>query len=83
MVITKMYKLEPMKQVTYTIKRHWDGLIQWKTSRINNGLLEELDSAVQAPTRQAHEYKLKYFKTIAYLITSNMYFSNMNKVCTR
>ena len=61
-------KLEPIKQVAYTIKRHWDGVIRWKTSQINNGILEGLNSIIQAAKRKARGYKLKHFKTIAYLM---------------
>lgn len=39
-------KLESIKQAAYTIKRHWDGVIRWKDSQINNGILEGLNSVV-------------------------------------
>lgn len=74
-------KLEPIKQVAYTIKRHWDGVIRWKTSQINNGILEGLNSIIQAAKRKARGYKLKHFKTIAYLITGKLDFSKVNKAC--
>lgn len=74
-------KLEPMKQVAYMIKRHWDGVIRWKSSQINNGILEGLNSVVQAAKRKARGYKLKHFKTIAYLLTGKMDFSRVNPAC--
>jgi transposase len=74
-------KLEPIKQVAYTIKRHWDGVIRWKISQINNGILEGLNSIIQAAKRKARGYKLKHFKTIAYLITGKLDFSKVNKAC--
>src|SRR5208283_5388592 len=45
-------KLSPMQQVAKTIKKHWDGILQWKTSQINNGILEGLNSVVQAAKRK-------------------------------
>jgi transposase len=34
------------------IKRHWDGIVSWKKSQINNGILEGLNSALQAAKRK-------------------------------
>ena len=59
-------RLEPIKQAAATIKKHWDGILQWKTSQINNGILEGLNSVVQAAKRKARGYKFKHFKTIVY-----------------
>lgn len=74
-------QLEPMKKVAKTIKKHWDGIIQWKKSQINNGILEGLNSVVQAAKRRARGYKFKHFKTIVYLITGGLDFSKVNPAC--
>lgn len=74
-------RLEPMKKVAKTIKKHWDGVLQWKKSQINNGLLEGLNSVVQAAKRKARGYKFKHFKTIVYLITGGLDFSKVNSAC--
>ena len=71
-------RLEPMKKVAKTIKNHWDGIIQWKQSQINNGILEGLNSVVQAAKRRARGYKFKHFRTIVYLITGGLDFSKVN-----
>ena len=39
-------RIEPIKQAAYTIKNHWDGVLQWKKSLIDNGLLEGLNSVL-------------------------------------
>ena len=31
-------RLDPIIKVAQTIKRHWDGILQWKESQINNGI---------------------------------------------
>ena len=33
-------RLEPIKEAAYTIKRHWNGVLQWFHSGVNNGILE-------------------------------------------
>lgn len=73
--------LEPMKKVAETIVRHWDGIVRWKQSQINNGILEGLNSVIQAAKRKARGYKPKHFATIAYLITGKLNFSDINPNC--
>jgi len=73
--------LEPMVKVAATIKKHWDGIVQWKKSQINNGILEGLNSVVQAAKRKARGYKVKHFKTIVYLITARLDFNKLNPAC--
>jgi len=46
-------QLVPIKEVAKTIKSHWEGIIAWKTSQINNGILEGLNSLIQAARRRA------------------------------
>jgi transposase len=74
-------QLSPMEKVAKTIMNHWDGIVQWKTSQINNGILEGLNSIVQAAKRKARGYKAKHFKTIVYLITGGLDFSKLNPAC--
>lgn len=74
-------KLEPMIKAAKTIKNHWNGIIRWKISTINNGILEGLNSALQAAKRKARGYGKKHFQTIAYLITGKLDFSVVNKYC--
>lgn len=73
-------KLEPMKEAARTIKNHWDGVIRWKSSLINNGILEGLNSLIQAAKAKARGFTtLKNFKIIAYLITGKLNFGLVNK----
>lgn len=71
-------RLEPIKAVAKTIKRHWYGIQNWKKSQINNGILEGLNSILQAAKRKARGYKFKHFKTIAFLITGKLEFNRVN-----
>jgi transposase len=41
-------RLEPIIDAAHTIKRHWNGILRWFDSRIANGLIEGINSLVQA-----------------------------------
>jgi transposase len=72
-------RLEPIKQAAYTIKRHWEGVLKWFESKINNGILEGLNSVIQACKAKARGYKTtKNFKIIAYLVTGDLKFNLIN-----
>jgi transposase len=74
-------RLKPMIKVAKTIKSHWAGILRWKISQINNGILEGLNSVLQAAKRKARGYKAKHFMTIAYFLTGKLDFSKVNKFC--
>jgi len=52
-------RLEPIKEAAYTIKRHWNGVLQWFKSQINNGILEGINSLIQAAKARARGYRTK------------------------
>lgn len=62
-------RLEPIKEAAYTIKRHWDGVLQWFKSQINNGILEGINSLIQAAKARARGYRTtRNIITMIYLI---------------
>lgn len=72
-------RLEPMKEAAYTIKRHWEGVINWKRSLINNGILEGLNSLIQAAKAKARGFKtFRTFRLVAFLITGKLNFKVVN-----
>lgn len=71
-------RLEPIKKIAKTIKNHWDGILRWKESQINNGILEGLNSVIQAAKRKARGYKIAHFKTRAFLLTGKFDFKAIN-----
>lgn len=72
-------RLEPIKQAAYTIKRHYPGVLKWFESKINNGILEGLNSIIQACKSKARGYKTtKNFKIIVYLVTGDLKFDKIN-----
>ncbi len=73
-------RLEAIKQAAYSIKSHWEGVLQWKKSQINNGLLEGLNSLIQAAKAKARGFRsTRYFKIIAFLVTGKLNFTKLNK----
>ena len=50
-------RLEPVIDAARTIKRHWDGIPRWFDSRIANGLIEGINSLVQAAKAKARGYR--------------------------
>ncbi len=65
-----------MKEAAYIIKRHWSGILRWFTSRINNGILEGINSLVQAAKARARGYRTsKNLISMIYLIAGKLKFS--------
>jgi transposase len=77
----KNSSLKPMQSAANMVLRHWNGIVRWKQSQINNGILEGLNSVIQAAKRKARGYKPKHFATIAYLITGKLNLKKVNQHC--
>ena len=72
-------RLDSIIKAAKTIKRHWDGVVQWYKSKINNGILEGLNSVIQAAKSKARGYKtFKNYKIIVYLLTGKLDFALVN-----
>ena len=66
-------RLEAMKQVAATIDRHKDGILAWFDSGIANGLIEGINSLVQAAKAKARGYRnRKTLKVVTYLIAGKL-----------
>jgi transposase len=50
-------RLEPIIDAARTVKRHWDGILRWFHSNIANGLIEGINSLVQAAKAKARGYR--------------------------
>lgn len=71
--------LEPMVNVAKMLKSHYDGVIRWFTSNLNNGLLEGINSLFQAAKRKARGYRShKNMIAIVYLLAGKLDFSVKN-----
>jgi transposase len=65
--------LEPLIAFTRMLEDHWLGVIRWHHSRVSNGLLEGLNSLIQAAKRRARGYRTnRNFIAMIYLIVAKL-----------
>ena len=65
--------LEPLHKFARMLEDHWLGVIRWHHSRISNGLLEGLNSLIQAAKRRARGYRSnRNFIAMIYLIVGKL-----------
>ncbi len=50
-------RLPPMIDAARTVKRHWNGILRWHDSKIANGILDGINSLVQAAKAKARGYR--------------------------
>src|SRR5664279_1752887 len=66
-------RIQPIIDVAKTIRAHQDGILRWFTSQINNGILEGINSLVQAAKAKARGYRsIRNFASIIYLIAGKL-----------
>jgi transposase len=66
-------RLQPMVDAAKTVKRHWDGILRWHDSKIANGLIEGINSLVQAAKAKARGYRsIRNLKAMVYLVAGKL-----------
>lgn len=66
-------RLEPMIKVAKTIWEHQAGVLRWFQSRVNNGILEGINSLIQAAKAKARGYRtVRNLITMVYLIAGRL-----------
>ena len=66
-------RLDPMIEAARTAKRHWDGILRWFDSKIANGLIEGINSLVQAAKAKARGYRAtRNLKAMVYLLAGKL-----------
>ncbi|UII57886.1 transposase [Cytobacillus spongiae] len=69
-------RLEPIIEVSKMIKNHYNGIIRWFSSKLNNGLLEGINSVFQAAKRKARGYRSdKNIIAMVYLLHGKLDFA--------
>jgi transposase len=69
----KASELEPLIQFAEMLEAHWSGVIRWHHSRVSNGLLEGLNSLIQAAKRRARGYRsARNYKAMIYLVAGKL-----------
>jgi transposase len=67
-------RLEPMKTVAATLMRHSDGILAWFDSHIANGLIEGINSLVQAAKAKARGYRsIRNLMAVTYLVAGKLH----------
>ena len=66
-------RLPPMIEAARTVKRHWNGILRWHDSKIANGILEGINSLVQAAKAKARGYRSsRNLHAMIYLIAGKL-----------
>ncbi len=66
-------RLPPIIDAARTVKRHADGILRWFHSRIANGLIEGINSLIQAAKAKARGYRsIRNLTAIVYLIAGKL-----------
>lgn len=69
-------QLKPMVDVAKMLHKHYDGVVQWFSSKLNNGLLEGINSLFQGAKRKARGYRSdKNIIAMIYLLAGKLDFS--------
>jgi transposase len=65
--------LEPLAQFADMLEAHWPGVVRWHQTRVSNGLLEGLNSLIQAAKRRARGYRsVRNYKAMIYLVAGKL-----------
>lgn len=71
-------RIPRMIKAAKTIKRHWHGIVAWYEGRVSNGLLEGLNSLVQAAKAKARGYRtFETFRAVIFLLTGKLDFTKV------
>jgi len=66
-------RVPAMVEAARTIRRHWAGILRWFTSNITNGLLEGINSLIQAAKAKARGYRTsRNLITMVYLVAGRL-----------
>lgn len=69
-------RLQPIIDAARTIKRHWQGVLNWQDSHLTTGLVEGFNSLLQAAKARAKGYRSdRNFITMAYLLGGQLQFA--------
>jgi transposase len=68
-------KIQPFMEAAKTIKAHWSGIINYLKSRLNNGILEGINSKIQLAKKRARGYRnIENFINMIYYICGHLHY---------
>ena len=66
-------RLPPIIDAAHTVRRHWHGILRWFHSKIANGLIEGINSLVQAAKAKARGYRsIRNLTAMIYLLVGKL-----------
>lgn len=69
----KRSRLESIKDFVRMVEDHRDGILRWHATKVSNGVLEGINSLIQAAKRKARGYRTKKnLITMIYLIAGRL-----------
>jgi transposase len=69
----KAGEIEPLVKFAAMLEEYWLGVTRWHHSRVSNGLLEGLNSLIQAAKRRARGYRTnRNYIAMIYLVAGNL-----------
>lgn len=72
-------RIQPVIEFAKTVKRHWNGVVHWFQTKISNGLLEGMNSLIQAAKARSRGFRnVNNFITMIYLIGAKLEFKIPN-----
>jgi transposase len=67
--------IQPFIKAANTLKAHWSGIVNYASSRLNNGILEGINSKVQLAKKRARGYRnIPNFINMIYFIAGKLKF---------
>jgi len=65
--------LEPIAKAVKTVRSHWQGILNWFDSKISNGLVEGINSLIQAAKARGYRSEANLI-TMCYIIAGKLDF---------
>jgi len=76
----KRSQIQEMVKVAKTLEKHRSGVVRWRKTGLSNGILEGLNSLIQAAKAKARGYStFKNLRIMAYLVTGKLEFQRVNR----
>ena len=73
--LVKESKIQPFIKAAKTIQAHWTGIVNYAKSRLNNGILEGINSKIQLAKKRARGYtNITNFINMIYFIAGKLKF---------
>jgi len=71
-----MPALDALRTLACTVVDHCEGILRWFQTRINNGVMEAINSLVQAAKRRARGYRTdRNYIAMIYIIAGKLSFN--------